>query len=497
MAHDDEAYAPLPTEDDDVEGDRTGDTSRGSADESDDARSRRSTARDRSTASAYEKARAVGRNALVPVLALVAAHVLYRKFVRGRRAKKRAAAAGADDAVGAPAGQVDQLDLSAARAGSDSGADQVRERAPGAGSAAAAAVPSAETASSGASATAAAPAAGKPTPSANQQQQQQQQKEPADEKVIVVDENNKEMGIAARTAMRKSNLWHRATYVLVLTPDGSRLHVQKRTNSKDVYPGMYDAAAGGVVIASETYAESAARELREEMGLVLPLERVCALRYEGDRSRVHGEVFTCTYDAEYNAQRIVPQAEEVAAVELLTLDQVLDGSRDFTPDTLLAVQQFMQSRIVTVEPASDSAGGDSDNVAPSGGEASAAAEAVNGANRTSTTKASLPPPAPTAAPTRDAQPSRPAAARRRTRKRTDVKPRPQTAPAGEFFKRLNPSSNEARAFFKNLNPATWGKSGSNTGTSTSSNASASSSTRASRDQPRAQQARAAPRDAAQ
>ncbi len=37
--------------------------------------------------------------------------------------------------------------------------------------------------------------------------------------------------------------------------------------SKAIYPGYWDVAAGGMVLATETYAESAARELEEELGV--------------------------------------------------------------------------------------------------------------------------------------------------------------------------------------------------------------------------------------
>ena len=45
------------------------------------------------------------------------------------------------------------------------------------------------------------------------------------------------------------------------------LYVQKRTLTKDVYPGYYDVATGGVLQAGETYEQSAERELAEELGI--------------------------------------------------------------------------------------------------------------------------------------------------------------------------------------------------------------------------------------
>eukprot|EP00166_Cyanidium_caldarium_P006237 ctg_871.g217 len=170
--------------------------------------------------------------------------------------------------------------------------------------------------------------------------------DPASEQVLLTNEVNEPVGATARSRMRRENLWHRATYVLVFTPERDRIYVQKRTLSKDLHPGMYDAAAGGVVLADETYWEGAQRELAEEMGLTLPLERIGPIRFESDSTRVFGEVFACVYDpAAEPPQHIQPQEEEVDAVELLRVEEVLsgEGGREFTKDTLLALDLYLRS----------------------------------------------------------------------------------------------------------------------------------------------------------
>jgi 8-oxo-dGTP pyrophosphatase MutT (NUDIX family) len=46
-----------------------------------------------------------------------------------------------------------------------------------------------------------------------------------------------------------------------------RLLVHRRADDKDVWPGMWDVAAGGVVAAGESYEDAARRELAEELGV--------------------------------------------------------------------------------------------------------------------------------------------------------------------------------------------------------------------------------------
>src|SRR5262249_61255844 len=88
----------------------------------------------------------------------------------------------------------------------------------------------------------------------------------ADEIVVIVDEHNNVVGAAPRREMRAQRLPHRSTYILVFNSQGA-LYVQKRTMTKDVFPGYYDPAAGGVVLAGGGYEVGAERELYKEMGI--------------------------------------------------------------------------------------------------------------------------------------------------------------------------------------------------------------------------------------
>lgn len=77
--------------------------------------------------------------------------------------------------------------------------------------------------------------------------------------VDVVDADNRVIGVAERARVRRENLCHRASYILVLDQT-DRILVQRRTLSKDFCPGMLDACAGGVVTIGEEMELSARRE---------------------------------------------------------------------------------------------------------------------------------------------------------------------------------------------------------------------------------------------
>lgn len=165
---------------------------------------------------------------------------------------------------------------------------------------------------------------------------------PQDELVVIVDRDNNVIGSTTRRQMRAESLIHRATYVFVFHPSGG-LYVQLRTTTKDIYPGYYDLAAGGVMQAGETYEESAVRELEEEMGITgVPLELWFDFYFEdpSNGGKVWGRAFSCTYDGPLRLQ-----PEEVQSVDILPVDEILSGAsnRQFTPDSLLALRRSQES----------------------------------------------------------------------------------------------------------------------------------------------------------
>jgi 8-oxo-dGTP pyrophosphatase MutT (NUDIX family) len=161
---------------------------------------------------------------------------------------------------------------------------------------------------------------------------------PADEIVAIVDEHNKVIGSAPRREMRAGKLRHRSTYILVFNSQGE-LFVQKRTMIKDIYPGYYDPCTGGVVLHGESYEESAARELEEEVGIRdVPLSRHFEFYFEDDLGRVWGSVFSCVYDGD-----MVLQVEEVESGEFLPIATILQRAQTepYTPDGLLALHRYL------------------------------------------------------------------------------------------------------------------------------------------------------------
>lgn len=157
--------------------------------------------------------------------------------------------------------------------------------------------------------------------------------------VDVVDEQDRVIGVAERARVRRENLRHRASYILVLD-DADRILVQRRTLGKDFCPGMLDACAGGVVTQGEAMEPSARRELAEELGIRgVPLNSFGTFYAEGEGYRVWGGLFSCHYQGALQLQ-----AEEVSAVHWMSLTEIGLRADEFTPDSLLAIATW-QARL--------------------------------------------------------------------------------------------------------------------------------------------------------
>jgi 8-oxo-dGTP pyrophosphatase MutT (NUDIX family)/GNAT superfamily N-acetyltransferase len=170
-----------------------------------------------------------------------------------------------------------------------------------------------------------------------------------EEVVAIVDEANNVVGSAPRSRMRAEGLPHRATYILVFNSQG-RLFVQKRTQTKDIYPGYSDVATGGVVLADESYETAAERELGEELGIHnAPLTPHFDFYHRDAGNRVWGRVYSCVYDGAIELQK-----EEVESGAFLPVGDVLEqcNRERYTPDGLYVLRRMISQGLPRI-PAGD------------------------------------------------------------------------------------------------------------------------------------------------
>jgi len=96
------------------------------------------------------------------------------------------------------------------------------------------------------------------------------------EQFPVVDRNDRISAYASRAEVHGNNLLHRAVHILIFNLAGD-VYLQQRSRWKDRHPLKWDSSAAGHVTARENYDETARRELKEELGVDVPLERIFKL----------------------------------------------------------------------------------------------------------------------------------------------------------------------------------------------------------------------------
>lgn len=150
--------------------------------------------------------------------------------------------------------------------------------------------------------------------------------------VALVDERGVVVGRAPRSVVRRDNLLHAATAVLVRDPAGA-IYVHRRSPEKDWCPSHHDAAAGGVLLDGEAPADAARRELAEELGISgLELRPLPRSHYEDATVRCVEHCFEVTFDG-----TPVHADGEVVWGAWWTLEQLgerlADAAWPFVPDT--------------------------------------------------------------------------------------------------------------------------------------------------------------------
>ena len=119
-----------------------------------------------------------------------------------------------------------------------------------------------------------------------------------DEMVEEVDVLGNVLRLVTRRQMRAETLWHRAVFVAVRSSTGQLL-IHRRAETKDVWPGWWDVAVGGVVSPGESWDVAAQRELAEELGVSGALRPLGMGAYADDDVKLVAACFEVVCDGPF------------------------------------------------------------------------------------------------------------------------------------------------------------------------------------------------------
>lgn len=148
----------------------------------------------------------------------------------------------------------------------------------------------------------------------------------------IVDEAGEPTGITvSREEAHEKGILHRTAHVWIVKQSNGKTEIllQKRSDEKDSFPGMYDTSSAGHISAGEEPLPSALRELQEELGVIAAPEELAyagtfRIQYEKvfhDRLFRDNEV-TKVYVYVKPVDRFTLQESEVSEVRWFDLDEV-------------------------------------------------------------------------------------------------------------------------------------------------------------------------------
>lgn len=161
------------------------------------------------------------------------------------------------------------------------------------------------------------------------------------ELVDVLDESGEPSGLVRERGMvHARGDYHRTGHVWVVRKNENRnweVLLQKRSEQKESFPGCYDVSSAGHIPAGDGYAESALRELEEELGISARSEDLQLIGFHEHRfsGSFHGNAFldrekqaVFVYRKPVNEAGIRIQKSEIESVVFMELEKVYRAVRE-------------------------------------------------------------------------------------------------------------------------------------------------------------------------
>lgn len=156
----------------------------------------------------------------------------------------------------------------------------------------------------------------------------------------IVDERDQVIGQATRQEVHGNpSLIHRVVHILVFNSK-KELFLQKRSASKDTYPGSWDTSVGGHVDGGESYNHAASREIREELGVKnIKLEFLHTYIHRDSSESEFVRSYRCCCDGPFTLN-----PEEIEEGRFWSLKEIHKANQNlFTPNFLEELKRYLRS----------------------------------------------------------------------------------------------------------------------------------------------------------
>ncbi len=168
----------------------------------------------------------------------------------------------------------------------------------------------------------------------------------------IVDQNGIPIGkTVEREIAHREGIRHRTSHVWILRKHDEKTQVllQKRSISKDSYPGCYDISSAGHIPSGESFIESALRELKEELGVHAVADELlyCGRRQFEYHKTFHGKEFwdnqvSNVYVLRRNIEyaELILQKSEIDTVLWMDLDMCFDMVKNKKAPNCIRIEEL-------------------------------------------------------------------------------------------------------------------------------------------------------------
>lgn len=156
----------------------------------------------------------------------------------------------------------------------------------------------------------------------------------ADELIDILDKTGKLTGeVKLKSEAHRLGLYHASVHIWFYTKKGEVL-LQKRAYNKDTYPDLWDVSVAGHIEAGETPENSAIREIKEEIGLLVSKTNLDFIGIYLSKKTPKPNLYDNEFHHIYLSQLEVPitslllQEEEVSDIALIHYNVLKEHLQD-------------------------------------------------------------------------------------------------------------------------------------------------------------------------
>jgi len=142
------------------------------------------------------------------------------------------------------------------------------------------------------------------------------------QKVVLVDKNNRKIGVAEKIKAHQEGILHRAFSIFVFNPKGELL-IQQRAKTKYHSGGLWSNTVCSHPRPGETYQQAIHRRLIEEMGFDCKLKKSFCFIYKTDfQNHLIENEYDCVFIGEYTEEP-KPNKEEIMDYKWVTTKELV------------------------------------------------------------------------------------------------------------------------------------------------------------------------------